>query len=160
MDNGRTQDARDNPGVIAPPPLIYLVGLLAGFVLGRALRTPALRRPRTRIVGAALASAGLSLMRNFFVSFKRADTPINPARSARTLVVEGPYRFTRNPAYLGMALLYSGIALMRGAVGPLLTLPAVIGVIDRGVIAREEGYLSERFGEPYLEYCTRVRRWV
>ena len=72
----------------------------------------------------------------------------------------GPYRFTRNPAYLGMALTYVGIALLSSAVWVLLPLPLVLAVIDRGVIAREERYLQRKFGEEYLSYKRTVRRWV
>ena len=70
------------------------------------------------------------------------------------------HRHHRNPAYLGMALTYLGIAAMSSAVWVLLPLPVVLAVIDRGVIAREERYLERKFGEEYLGYKRRVRRWV
>ena len=151
---------RENPGVIAPPPLIYLAGLLLGFALEVLLPSRRLRGVRVRAAGLLLAVGGLSLAREFFMTFRRAGTPVDPRRAATVLVTHGPYRFTRNPAYLGMALLYSGVTLSRGALWPFATLPAVLAVVDRGVIAREERYLTERFGESYTSYRTTVRRWI
>jgi len=151
---------RENPGVVAPPPLIYLAGLLVGLRLDSWLPSRRLGAGATRKLGGILTLGGLLLMREFFMTFRRAGTAIDPRRPASTLVTHGPYRFTRNPAYLGMALLYSGITLLRRAPWPLVTLPVVLGIVDRGVIAREERYLTERFGEPYSDYCTRVRRWL
>ena len=155
-----SRNTRENPGVIAPPPLIYLSGLAIGFALEARLPS---RRPRAVLVRAAglpLALGGLSLAREFFITFRRAGTPVDPRRAATVLVTHGPYRFTRNPAYLGMALVYSGITLLRGALWPFATLPAVLTIVDRGVIAREERYLTERFGQPYTDYRAHVRRWI
>jgi protein-S-isoprenylcysteine O-methyltransferase Ste14 len=76
------------------------------------------------------------------------------------LVTSGPYRFTRNPMYLGMAFLYVGFAFAFGVIWALAFLPAVIVVVDRFVIAREEPYLERNFGQAYRDYKARVRRWV
>ena len=72
----------------------------------------------------------------------------------------GPYRLTRNPAYLGMALVYVATALLAGSLWALVPLPFVLVVIDRAVIAGEERYLERKFGPEYLDYKTRVRRWI
>ncbi|MFI5210728.1 MAG: methyltransferase family protein, partial [Gemmatimonadales bacterium] len=69
-------------------------------------------------------------------------------------------RFSRNPMYVGMTLLYLGIALWANSLWPLLLLPAVLVVMRRGVIAREEAYLERRFGDEYRSYRARVRRWL
>ncbi|HMD56907.1 MAG TPA: isoprenylcysteine carboxylmethyltransferase family protein [Solirubrobacteraceae bacterium] len=155
-----SERTRENPGVIAPPPLIYLAGLALGFALEALLPSRRLRGVRVHVAGLLLALGGLSLAREFFLTFRRAGTPVDPRRAATILVTHGPYRFTRNPAYLGMALLYSGITLLRGALWPFATLAAVLALVDRGVIAREERYLSERFGQPYTDYSANVRRWI
>ena len=82
-------------------------------------------------------------------------------RSAATsLVTTGPYRITRNPGYLGLALLYAGIAALARAPWAYVTLVPALIVVDRAVIAREERYLQRRFGEDYLRYRARVRRWL
>ncbi len=85
---------------------------------------------------------------------------MDPWRASSALVTSGPYRFTRNPMYLGMASLYAGIALAFGLLWSLALLLAVLVVIDRGVIAREERYLERRFGDEYRIYKQQVRRWL
>jgi protein-S-isoprenylcysteine O-methyltransferase Ste14 len=150
----------DTPGVIASPPLIFLgalgVGLGLNAVIGGGSRPSTVARP----VGAGLIVAGLGLMGTFVRAFGRARTPMDPGTPSETIVTDGPYRLTRNPAYLGMALTYSGIAIVSNAPWALFPLPVAIAVIDRGVIAREERYLERKFGAPYTEYKRRVRRWI
>jgi protein-S-isoprenylcysteine O-methyltransferase Ste14 len=88
------------------------------------------------------------------------ERPFDPYTPSQALVTDGPYRLTRNPGYLGMALTYAGIAIACNAPWALVPLPAAIAVIDRGVIAREERYLTRKFGTPYEDYKRRVRRWI
>ena len=150
---------RDAPGVIAPPPLVYLAGLLVGLALQRRLPSPRLRRAPAPL-GGALLVAGVGLAVLFITAFRRAGTPVDPRRSTTALVTSGPYRFTRNPGYVALALVFAGIAVLTSGVWVLLMLVPTLVVIDRGVIAREERYLDERFGEEYREYKGRVRRWL
>ena len=151
---------RDTAGVIAPPPLVYLGGLAAGFALRSAL--PATRvRPAVRWpVGGALLAIGGTLMGSFVRAFARAGTPVSPYSASTALVTTGPYRISRNPAYLGMALVYTGIAVSAEALWALAPLPAVLAVIDRGVIAREERYLDGMLGDEYRRYKQQTRRWL
>jgi protein-S-isoprenylcysteine O-methyltransferase Ste14 len=147
------------PEVVAQPPLIYLGPLFAGLVLDRFLPLP--RLPAAlRSAGAPLLAAGIGLGLWFLASMRRADTPFDPSQPPTALVEDGPFRFTRNPGYLGFALTYAGISLLAGGRWPLVFLPGVLVVIDRGVIAREEAYLQERFRLPYRDYRSRVRRWL
>jgi protein-S-isoprenylcysteine O-methyltransferase Ste14 len=147
------------PGVVAPPPLIYLGPLLAGLALDRFLPLP--RLPAAlRGVGLPLLVGGIGLGAWFFASMRAADTPVDPYQAPTALVEKGPFRFTRNPAYLGFALVYAGISLLAGGRWPLVFLPGVLGVIDQGVIRREEEYLEQRFRGPYSDYRNRVRRWL
>jgi protein-S-isoprenylcysteine O-methyltransferase Ste14 len=90
----------------------------------------------------------------------RARTPIDVHQAPTALVETGPFARTRNPGYLSLALDYSGIALLAGGRWPLLFLPGVLVVVDRGVIRREEVYLERRFGAAYRAYLYRVRRWL
>jgi protein-S-isoprenylcysteine O-methyltransferase Ste14 len=150
----------DTPGVIAPPPLIYLGGLGAGFALQAAVGGAPLSSRVARPVGAALIVAGAGLMGTFVRAFRRARTPVDPYSPSEAIVTDGPYRLTRNPGYLGMTLTYAGIALVSKSPWVLVPLPAAIAVIDRGVIAREERYLERKFGAAYTDYQRRVRRWL
>jgi protein-S-isoprenylcysteine O-methyltransferase Ste14 len=151
---------RDTPGVIAPPPLIYLAGLAIGFGLDALLPSASLPDWLTWSLGSALLFAGLALAASFARAFRHARTPVNPGASATTLVTTGPYRLSRNPGYLGMAFGYAGTAILSGALWAFVPLVPTLILIDRGVIRREERYLERRFGEQYSRYRDRTRRWL
>jgi protein-S-isoprenylcysteine O-methyltransferase Ste14 len=151
---------RDISGVIAPPPLIFLGGLAVGFGLEALLPGSSIPDALAWILGGVLLLAGLVLLFSFERAFTQRNTPANPWRPTTAIATDGPYRLTRNPAYVGMALVYIGIALLSQALWVLLPLPLVLAIVDRGVIAREERYLERKFGQEYLDYKRRVRRWV
>jgi protein-S-isoprenylcysteine O-methyltransferase Ste14 len=151
---------QDTAGVVAPPPLIFLAGLIVGFALEALLPGVDLPALVEWVLGGLLVVAGLGLLVWFNTLFNRTGTAVEPWKPTTAIVTSGPYRFTRNPAYLGMALTYVGIAAMSSAVWVLLPLPVVLAVVDRGVIAREERYLERKFGEEYMAYKRRVRRWI
>ena len=90
---------------------------------------------------------------------RRAGTNIRPDRPATVIVTDGPFRFSRNPLYLSLTLVYVGIASMMNALWPLLLLVPLLLIVQRGVVLREERYLEAKFGETYRSYKTRVRRW-
>jgi protein-S-isoprenylcysteine O-methyltransferase Ste14 len=92
--------------------------------------------------------------------FGRAGTPVTPSSGTSRLVVVGPYRFSRNPDYVGQALLTAGLALLLGAPWALLALVPALLIVRCGVIGREERYLEHRFGEEYRHYRQQVRRWL
>jgi protein-S-isoprenylcysteine O-methyltransferase Ste14 len=140
-DGNRLGEA-DSAGVLAPPPLIYLGALGIGFGLDAAIGTGSLSSTIAVLAGGVLIIAGTGLLGSFVEAFGRARTPIDPYAPSEAIVTDGPYRLTRNPAYLGMALTYAGIAIVAGAPWALVPLPVAITVIDRGVIAREERYLD------------------
>jgi protein-S-isoprenylcysteine O-methyltransferase Ste14 len=151
---------RDVPGVIAPPPLIYLAGLGLGFGLEALFPSVSFPGWLSWSLGGALVLSGIVLAVSFVRAFRRAATPINPAEPATALITTGPYVLSRNPGYLGMALAYAGVAVLSSAVWVLAMLVPVLFVIDRGVIRREERHLERRFGDDYLRYKTRTRRWI
>jgi protein-S-isoprenylcysteine O-methyltransferase Ste14 len=152
--------ATDAPAVIAPPPAVYLGGLIAGFGLQALLpHTPVPGAVRWTIGGALIVIGG-GLARAFFHALTRAGTPVSPYRAPTKLVTTGPYRVTRNPGYLGMTLAYVGVVVLAGALWALVLLPVVLLIVDRGVIAREERYLDRRFGQDYSDYKRQTRRWL
>jgi protein-S-isoprenylcysteine O-methyltransferase Ste14 len=93
-------------------------------------------------------------------TIEKAGTPIRTDQPVECLVTDGPFRYTRNPGYLGLAMLYAGIAGLRNSLWAILLLPVVVYVIQREVIGREERYLERTFGEEYLAYKARVGHWV
>ena len=148
------------PGVKVPPPFIYLAGFGVGWLLDRAVDLPELTGTSLTLVGVALVVAGFGLLAPSALGFRRAGTNLAPHQPTTALVLTGPYRFTRNPIYLGFALVYAGAALWAGVTGALLVLPVVLLVMDRMVIAREERYLEQKFGSQYTSFKSRVRRWL
>jgi protein-S-isoprenylcysteine O-methyltransferase Ste14 len=155
-----TESERDTAGVVAPPPLIYLAGLAVGFGLEALLPGADVPAAVQWGLGGLLVVAGIALLASFNVAFSRKGTAVEPWKPTTAIVTTGPYRLTRNPAYLGMAVLYVGIAVMSSALWVLLPLPVVLTVVDRLVIAREERYLERRFGLEYLDFKAGVRRWI
>lgn len=153
-------DERDNAGVVAPPPLIYLGPLVLGLLLNRKFPIPFLPRKMARTLGWTLLGGGVLLLGWFEWAIRHAGTPANPYKPVSHVVTEGPFRYTRNPGYLSMAMIYTGVAGLANALWAILLLPVALSVIRRGVIEREERYLEGKFGEEYLHYKARVRRWI
>jgi protein-S-isoprenylcysteine O-methyltransferase Ste14 len=156
---GQPRQRRETAGVIAPPPVIYLGFLGLGLALEGLL--PGVELPGwTQWLGAVVIVAGVALMISFELAFKRAGTDANPYSPSSALATDGPYRFSRNPGYLGMAITYIGITLAAAAPWSLVMLLPAALVIQYGVITREERYLERLFGEQYLSYKQTTRRWI
>ncbi len=155
-----TRENKDNPGVVAPPPLIYAGALAAGLLANALYPVRLLPRGVSRALGWPMVVAGLAIAFLGFREMKRAETNVEPYKPTTAIVAAGPYRHTRNPIYVGMTLMYAGISARANALPAALLLPAVLAVMRRGVIEREERYLERKFGEEYLDYKRRVRRWI
>ncbi len=153
-------DDQDNPGIRVPPPLIYLLALLLGLLLNRRFHVPFLSSGVARVHGWPLVGGGVTLAAWFLRTMHDADTTRRTDKPVSSLVQDGPFRYSRNPGYLSLTMIYVGIAILRNALWAILLLPLVLYVIQREVIEREERYLERTFGEEYLAYKRRVRRWV
>ena len=165
---------RDHPGVIAPPPLIYLGFLLAGWGLAEFGARPEVveagfgrlavgfeLEPATRRgVALTLIVGGLILDGWAAGLFRRRGTAVEPWKPSTVLINEGPYRFSRNPIYVGFAITYAGLAIAMDSFVALLLLSPCLLMIDRFVIQREERYLAAKFGADYEAYRQKVRRWL
>ena len=153
-DDGRTA------GVVVRPPLLYLGALLAGLAADWLHPARAMPAGYRFTLGPALVVAALALAFWAFARFRRAGTNVPTNRPTLALVTDGPYRFSRNPIYLGLTALYRGLAVIAGSLWAVLLIFPVLAVMRWGVIAREERYLEARFGQPYRDYMARVRRWI
>jgi protein-S-isoprenylcysteine O-methyltransferase Ste14 len=151
---------QDNPGINVPPPLIYLLPLVLGVILDRRRPVPFLPRGAARGLGWSLLGGGVALNGWFLRTIRMADVPIRTDKPVPRLTTEGPFRYTRNPSYLALAIIYAGIAVLRNSLWAILLLPLVVLVMQREVIGREERYLERAFGEEYLDYKEKVRRWA
>ena len=153
-------DEQDNPGIRVPPPLIYLLPLILGLLLDRRWHVPFSPRGVARIIGWPLIGGAVVLNMWFLRTIRDAEVPIRTDKPVPRLTTDGPFGYSRNPAYLALAMIYAGIAVLRNSLWVILLLPAVMLVIQREVIGREERYLERTFGEEYLDYKASVRRWV
>ena len=143
-----------------PPPLIYLLPLILGLLLNRRSPVPFLPRSAARGLGWPLVGGAVVLNTWFLRTIRDAEVPLRTDKPVPRLTSEGPFRYSRNPSYLALGMLYAGIAVLRNALWAIVLLPLVLLVIQREVIGREERYLERTFGEEYLDYKTIVRRWV
>jgi protein-S-isoprenylcysteine O-methyltransferase Ste14 len=153
-------DERDNPGVNVPPPLIYVAPLLLGLVLDSRRHLPFLPHGMARGLGVSLLGGGTVLNAWFLRTIRKADVPLRTDKPVPRLTTQGPFRYSRNPSYLALAMIYAGIASLRNSLWAMLLLPLVVMVMQREVIGREERYLERAFEEEYLAYKSQVRRWV
>jgi protein-S-isoprenylcysteine O-methyltransferase Ste14 len=136
---------------------------LAAILIGSALQ---IARPLHFLpfgiapFGAVLIAAAAALFVTSVRQFRAAGTPVPGDRSSTAVVDSGPYRFSRNPIYVAFSLLQLGIATWADSVWLLATLAGAVAVMALVVIPREERYMARKFGDRYLDYKRRVRRWV
>lgn len=116
--------------------------------------------PGRLIIGWVAIVAGLAFLWWGLFTFKRHRTAVYPNQPARLVVCSGPYRFSRNPMYVGLTVITLGVSLLADNVWMLVLLPVVLILLTVFVIKREEVYLSEAFGGEYKSYTDRVRRWL
>jgi protein-S-isoprenylcysteine O-methyltransferase Ste14 len=154
-------DTADIAHVIVRPPLAWGLAVLAGVALDWLLPLPFLPpHVPTGWLGAIVFIVALALIAWAIVTITSAGSNVPTNRPTTTIVERGPYRFTRNPVYLGMFLGLTGLAAAFDTLWLLLMLVPFVLVVRYGVVAREEAYLKRKFGDVYQRYCSRVRRWL
>lgn len=150
----------DNAGVLTIPPLIYI----AGFILGLAIHFfyPLKLLPESNKLWVAIPFMLMSLPIVIFavLDLKTAETSMDVRTPTTSVVTTGIYKLSRNPMYLALLLLYSGIGFWINSFWILIMLVPVIILVNLGIIKREEEYLEQKFGDEYLQYKSKVRRWV
>jgi protein-S-isoprenylcysteine O-methyltransferase Ste14 len=142
------------------PPVYFLVALLLMGFFHRAAPGAYLIVAPYRYAGIVLMALAVGLILWAAVLFRRAGTNIRPFLPSTALVTSGPYRFTRNPMYLGMAGALLGAAVLMGSITPFVVIPAFMALITERFILGEETKLEAAFGRAYLEYKSRVGRWL
>lgn len=151
----------DRSNAIVRPPLAlaaaFLAGLAADWLYPWPLVPPGVPRGS---IGTALFAAGLALVAWSFATLRRAGTRVETVEPTTAIVADGPYRYTRNPIYVGMFLGLIGLAIGFDSLWIAIALVPFYLVIRYGVVAREEDYLERKFGDVYRSYKSRVRRWV
>lgn len=150
----------DRANVIAFPPLLFGGTLVVGVLLRFLFPTPLLPAQTALLIGAAFVLIGLPILLLAFRQMIRNKTTIHPAGTTTTIVSNGLYAYTRNPMYLALTLLYIGVSIMMNAYWGLLLLVPLLILVQKGIIEREERYLTQKFGEEYIRYRSGVRRWL
>ncbi len=160
--NNKPLQQPDHPDInknIHPPVLAFLCISIA-YLLGWSIRIPLAVPALIRNIGLAMTFIGFLLGMGAFIEFRKAHTTVDPHGSVKQLVTSGIYRLTRNPIYLGFLLLVMGLPLNLGILWGIVIAPFYIATMNRLVIEREEAYLERRFGDQYVGYRSRVRRWI
>ncbi len=156
-------ETRDNPGVIAPPPLIALavvvLGLLLDWLLPAYVLWLLLSLPARIVIGLLLMGAGLALAVPARRDFQTAGTEVRPWKPSTVLVADGVFARLRNPMYVGGTLFLAGLAIALASDWMLVLTVVAAVVLHFGVIKREERYLEAKFGNAYRDYKTRVPRY-
>jgi protein-S-isoprenylcysteine O-methyltransferase Ste14 len=154
-------DTTDTANVIIRPPIAWAVAVLAGLVLNRLMPLPFVPAAvPAGWLGAMVFVLALALFAWAIVTITRAGSNVPTNQPTTTIVESGPYRFTRNPIYLGMFLGLIGLAIAFDNLWLLMMLVPFALVIRYGVVPREEAYLERKFGAVYRGYHSRVRRWL
>jgi protein-S-isoprenylcysteine O-methyltransferase Ste14 len=149
----------DNAGVVVRPPLIYAAALAAMFVLRWLWPLPILGGAAFW-PGLALVVLGVAILIWGRRTLVAGGTNVDPSLPSTAVVTSGPYRFSRNPLYVGLAIVYLGLTLALDGWWGIVLLALVLIVIHLGVIQREERYLERKFGDGYRQYRSAVRRYL
>jgi protein-S-isoprenylcysteine O-methyltransferase Ste14 len=154
-------EGSDNANVMIRPPIALALAAAGGFVAAWLYPLPFLPAlVPAGWVSAAVFAVGFALAAWAVATMRRAGTRFETYLPSSRIVSTGPYRFTRNPIYVGMVLALISLAFGFDSLWPLVALAIFYAVIRYGVVAREEAYLERKFGDAYLDYKTKVRRWI
>ena len=154
---------RDHAGDRFPPPLFFILGFAVSLLVHKFLPLyliPDSLRGIFSIIGSLCTLIGLAFMIWGLLTFLRFRTAVSPYRPASQVVTSGPYRFSRNPMYVGFTIAYIGGILTKNTLWALLLLPVILWLLIVLVIRPEERYLTKSFGSVYTDYAKRVRRWL
>ncbi|MFN8179720.1 MAG: isoprenylcysteine carboxylmethyltransferase family protein [bacterium] len=150
----------DTAHVAVFPPALFLGAMVVGLLLHWRQPIHPLPSWPARGIGAALFIGSAVLAQWGKRLMIRAGTNVRPDEPTTAIVTEGPFRYSRNPLYVATVGVYLGVALLVNGLWPVVLVVPAILVLQWGVITREERYLAAKFGEPYLAYKKRVRRWL
>jgi protein-S-isoprenylcysteine O-methyltransferase Ste14 len=151
---------KDTANVLGSPPVVLLALLAGGGLVHLLLPVDLFPDSFPNVIGLPLIALAIALFMLSVREFSRQGTPVRGSEPASVVVASGPYRFSRNPIYLSMLLLEAGIAIMANSAWIMVAILFMFAYLSLGVIAREEIYLVDKFGDEYLRYKASVRRWI
>lgn len=142
------------------PPVIFSVAFLVGLAIGLLDPRPLLPLWLQLVAGTLVVASGVLLIRASMRSIDGAGTTYDPFAPSTALVISGIYRYTRNPGYLGLAVIQFGLALLLDNLWIGISTAVAIIITTAFVIKLEEDKLTRTFGQDYRDYLSRVRRWI
>jgi len=153
---------KNHPGVYIPPPIIYALIFLLSLLLQKLFPISALffKTRVAAVLGYLFVTFSIIFSSPAIVKFIRSKNTLITIKPANSLQTGGIYTITRNPMYLGLLFLYTGIAFFAGNLWTFILIPVVVIIITTYVIGREEKYLLDAFGQDYTSYKIKVRRWI
>jgi protein-S-isoprenylcysteine O-methyltransferase Ste14 len=146
------------PGI--RPPVYFLMAVVVMILLNSFFPLAHWLEFPWKYFGIVLIILGFILSAGSFILFRRLGTQSHPGVKATVLVTKGPFRYTRNPMYLGLVAMLFGLAILLGSISPLIVIPIMIWILHVKFILREEKWMESWFGESYLEYKKKTRRWL
>ena len=153
---------KDNPGVVVPPPLIYVALFFLSLLLQKylPLNISFFATESSTIIGSVLIFIAFLFMLPALIKFVQSKNTLITIQPASSLQTDGIYKISRNPMYLGLLFMYSGIGMLKGDWWTFILIPIIIIIVQSYVIRGEENYLQRAFGEEYAHYKKKVRRWI
>ena len=156
------ENKKDHPGIYVPPPIVYALTFLVAVFIQKKLPIDdsLFHRQLAKIVGVGLLIIALFFLIRSLRQFFLSKNTLVTIMAANSLQTNGIYNITRNPMYLGLAIVYLGISCLIGNWWNIILFPLLLLLIQEYMIKREEKYLERRFGQVYLDYKSKVRRWI
>jgi len=153
---------QDSPGVYVPPPLIYVVAFLAAILLQRQfyIDNAPFHHPLSKILGIVLLVCSLFFLVTSLTKFFRTKNTLIPFKPASSLQTNGIYSVSRNPMYVGLAIVYLGLTCLIGNWWNIILFPLLIFLVEVLIIKKEESYLERAFKDEFANYRQKVRRWL
>jgi len=153
---------QDSPGVYVPPPLIYVVAFLAAIFLQRQfyINDAPFHHPLSKILGIVLLVCSLFFLVTSLTKFFRTKNTLIPFKPASSLQTNGIYSVSRNPMYVGLAIVYLGLTCLIGNWWNIILFPLLIFLVEVLIIKKEESYLERAFKDEFANYRQKVRRWL
>ena len=143
-----------------PPPIFFLAALFVMILLNSFVPIGHWLNYPWRYLGVIIIVIGFSLSLGSGIYFRKLGTNPRPGTQANVLVTKGPFRFTRNPMYLGLVTMLIGVSILLGSYSPLFIIPVIFVILHRQFVLREEKWMEGWFGERYIEYKSKTPRWL
>ena len=154
------QTTQDKAGVIIFPPLLYLLVLTTGILVSYFFPHHFIDFSIALPMGIFITVLGITTLILAASLFRKNKNPVNPSGSTQLIICSGIYKYTRNPMYLSLTIIFIGISTISNAWFSFVLLLPLLMVCQKGIIEREERYLTRKFGNEYLVYLSKVRRWI